>query len=173
MSHQGRATDDAPFGRARTLWAKSSKTGPGHSLLGHLLDVGLVARHLVQDSRLEQAISGFAQDLRLEVEAAKRLLIILVALHDIGKASPAFQSKWPEGAPPEALQRRVADIPHGTISAIVLKDWLREKGMHSHEAETLAHATGVHHGVTLPTGLSATFSLESAGVGGGAMGRLA
>lgn len=166
MSYQGHATGDAPVGRARTLWAKSSKAGPGHSLMGHLLDVGIVARRLLQDTRLDPAIRSFAQDLRLELEAAKKLLIILAALHDIGKASPAFQSKWPEGAPPEALQRRVADIPHGTISAIVLKDWLREKGMHSKEAETLAHATGVHHGVTLPTGLSATFSIESAGIGG-------
>ncbi len=120
---------------------------------------------MLMDARLQRALRRFAHDLRLEVEAARRLLVILAALHDIGKASPAFQRKWPDGAPPEALQRPVPDIPHGTISAMILKDWLRERGMHSREAETLAHAVGVHHGVTLPPGLSTTFGLDSSGVG--------
>lgn len=135
--------------RARTLWAKSSTDGPGHTLLAHLLDVGMVAELLVKEARLMSALERFAADLHLDIHVAQRLVVILAALHDIGKAAPAFQRKWPQGAPPEALARPVDDIPHGTISAFVLKQWLQDRGMHGKEAETLANAIGVHHGMTL------------------------
>lgn len=151
--------------RARDLWAKSSKEGRGHTLLAHLLDVGIVARCLLAETRLQPAIALFAADLGLEASAARRLLLVLAALHDIGKASPSFQRKWPEGAPPEALVRPVDDMPHGTISAFVIKEWLRELGMHRKEAETLANAVGVHHGHTLPAGFDRALSVELPAIG--------
>lgn len=152
--------------RARALWAKSSKDGPGQSLLGHLLDVGIVAGLLLEEPRLQRGLRCFAVDLRLDYEAAVRLMVILSALHDIGKASPTFQRKWPVGAQPEALIRVVEDIPHGTISALVLKEWLRELGVHAKEAETLAHAVGVHHGITLPPGFGRSGDLDVPAIGG-------
>lgn len=150
---------------SRKLWAKSSKDGPGHSLLAHLLDVGIVAQQLVREVRLQTALEFFAEDLGLETQEAMRLVVVLAALHDVGKASPAFQSKWPPGAPPEALTRRFDDIPHGTISAAVLKRWLRDKGMHYREAETLAHAVGVHHGVMLPPGFDHNLDEDTPSIG--------
>lgn len=68
---------------------------PGwHPIAYHLLDVAavmeamLVARPLV----LRRA----AQLLRLETGDAKRLLVTLAGLHDLGKFAPAFQAQAPE-----------------------------------------------------------------------------
>lgn len=152
-----------PGSRHRILWAKSATQGPGHSLLGHLIDVGLAAEKLLSESRVAYALVSFAEDLRISVEDARRLIVILVALHDLGKAIPPFQAKWKPGAPEEAFARPVDDVPHGRASAILLNIWLRELGVPGRVARILAHAVGVHHGVLFGAGFEDGVSERSLG----------
>lgn len=154
-----------PTGRYRFLWAKSATEGPGHSLLGHLLDVGLAAERLLGDIRAVRALHAFAGDLGLGFEDAKRLVLILIALHDLGKAIPPFQAKWAPGAPEEAFVRVVADIPHGRAGAILLNVWLRELGTSRKVARALAHAVGVHHGVLFDAGFDKEMSYDPRSLG--------
>lgn len=133
----------------RHLWAKSGEVEGGHSLLAHLLDVGIVAEELL-NRRSRRETRFLADELGITPEDAARLVVILVALHDIGKATPCFQAKWPEGAPPEALSRRLVDVPHGRAGGILLAQWLRDMDVKSRLAVSLAHAVAIHHGQLLP-----------------------
>lgn len=81
---------------ARLIWAKSDEVGPGHCLLGHLLDVAAVAETILE---LEPNASTewAAANLGLPLEYCTRWLAACAGLHDFGKAIPGFQAKWPEG----------------------------------------------------------------------------
>lgn len=134
-----------PSDRGRHLWAKSPRGGMSHSLLGHLLDVGVAASVLLEDRRAD--VDVVADGLGLEFEEARRWMVVLAALHDLGKATPTFQAKWPDGAPPEALGRAWIDLPHGRATWVLLHATLRDLGWSGRVARAAAHAVGVHHGV--------------------------
>lgn len=150
--------------RGRHLWAKSAEDGPGHSLLAHLLDVGVTARALLQASAgpLVKLVSG---ELDLTEQEAERLLVICAALHDIGKATPVFQAKWPEGAPAEAMNVRTDDVPHGRASGILLRDWLRDQGVPRRLAASLANAVAIHHGHRLPQNFAGAGTYDPRSIG--------
>jgi CRISPR-associated endonuclease/helicase Cas3 len=76
----------------RWLWAKADrKSKQIHRLVYHMIDVGLVAYSL-WESGLQPSLKRELSDwLRLESEEAGRLIAFISSLHDLGKASPAFQ----------------------------------------------------------------------------------
>ena len=79
----------------RSLWAKSA---PVKSLWHHMLDAGLCAAQLIEEQRFAGAVRRVAELFSLSPQEAKALIAYLCALHDSGKASPAFQKKtrrWP------------------------------------------------------------------------------
>lgn len=157
---------DSHIARGRHLWAKSDSDGIGHSLLGHLLDTGLVAAELLERRQdLEQKF--VADELDMEPESAARLVMIVCALHDIGKAIPAFQVKWPEGAPAEVRGRRFTDIPHGRASGILLQEWLRRTGYRKRLSSSLANAAAIHHGRRLPASYNAPGTFDPRSLGSG------
>lgn len=147
--------------RFLALWAKSSKDGyAGHPVVAHLLDVAASARAILE---LEPTSTQerYAEDFGLPIEQAIPLLLALIALHDIGKVSPAFQQKWLQGwqnliekepqfdwnksgrkpptPPPD-------DVSHSVISQAVLPDLLKPRGFNSEAARVMADAVGCHHG---------------------------
>ena len=72
------------------LWGKSSAVGRPNLLLQHLLDAAAVGE-LIWDHYL-------ADGVRRQLDgccggAGRALLGLLCGLHDVGKATPAFQSK--------------------------------------------------------------------------------
>lgn len=91
------------------LWAKSDTTGgrgrppQPHLLLGHMIDTAQVAgvlwdRHVAESVKvLVRSIAGGSDN------NARRLVQFLAGVHDLGKASPAFQIK--SGVLAERLQQ--------------------------------------------------------------------
>ncbi len=128
-----------------TLWAK---TQPGereryHPLLCHMLDVAAVAS-LIGDHCLPARVRERMKAV-LSIDDAKGLITFVSGAHDIGKACPGFQKRV------RCLQDQLclpfstndSDRPHGTVSAVVLRDFLKR----CPAAGLLSQITGGHHGV--------------------------
>lgn len=152
--------------RGRHLWAKSAESPPGHPLLAHMIDVGLTAAELL--TRRPQPLLGIlTAELEIGEEDARLLCQNLAALHDLGKATPAFQAKWPPGAPAEALApHRLSDVPHGRATAVFLRDLLREAGF-GRKATGLANAVAIHHGMRMTQAAMTAESLDPRSLGSG------
>src|SRR5271169_4706641 len=77
------------------LWGKirTPTGGPinAHPLICHMLDVGIVAGELFRNVLPGAAKAAISKMLRVDETAAERWISFIAALHDLGKASPAFQ----------------------------------------------------------------------------------
>ncbi len=83
----------------------------------------------------------------------RRWVCALAGLHDLGKASPAFQQLWAPGAARVRetgltwCDRNPPDpIPHGLITQRALDDLLLERGWEARAAQHAADAVSAHHG---------------------------
>ena len=87
------------------FWGKAGGERNGepswHPLAYHNLDVGAVADVLLRGS--PRKLDGFAKLLSMTPDNARRFLVCLIALHDIGKFSSAFQAKNREAWPAAVL----------------------------------------------------------------------
>lgn len=81
----------------RNIWAKTAKSGGTgwHPLILHVLDVAASADAILAREP-ETTRKRIAEILGLEWEQARAWILLVVACHDLGKASPGFQCKWPE-----------------------------------------------------------------------------
>lgn len=153
-----------------SCWAKLAKSDvkdgePGyHPLLCHMVDVATVALEFwrsVLSSKKRRAVAA-GLGLGENQDAAGSWCAFIAGLHDLGKASPAFQLHV-ERIRPEVRERlRSAGLPtspnhssnrtpHGTITAKALPEILeREFGLHKTLARSLGVVAGGHHGI-LPT----------------------
>ncbi len=139
------------------LWGKSKKGGDSyHPLIAHMIDVGMVARAMWAQSFTPALRQRAAAWLGLSEEEAQRLLAFWIALHDLGKATPAFQAKV--DARRKALEAlgfpfsRVAisarhSFAHGTATAQLLPPLLTERlSLTSRRLTDVARVLGGHHG---------------------------
>ncbi len=138
----------------QVLWAKARRTtGQTHLLIYHLIDVAQVALALWEQVLSEGARRQIANLLHLDEPSAGRLIAFWIGLHDLGKASPAFQRKY---EPAIALLEAAGlafptpgpkSAPHGLISAWALTSLLATTThLDRHLAKRVAHALGGHHG---------------------------
>lgn len=132
-----------------SIWAKTGKNGSEewHPLLLHMLDVASCAEAILAR---EPSSTRFqmASCLGMEWEDARPWLLLVIACHDLGKASPGFQSKW-EKAPMTGLRMPKSPnskINHAFVSQIALMELLQEKNWSLDLAELVADAVGCHHG---------------------------
>jgi CRISPR-associated endonuclease/helicase Cas3 len=144
------------------LWAKKDKDGRYHPLICHLIDVAQVAQALWDEVLTDSIRSHYCSLLDLPPGQARTILSFWVGLHDIGKATPAFQGG--DKAAQERLsvlglkfpRRFVGGKPsHGTVSAQVLPGMLAsETGLAPGLAKLVARTVAGHHGAwPLPTQL--------------------
>ena len=137
------------------LWAKyESKTGDYHVLIYHLIDVAAVAASMWDQVLGLKQKEWLQTQLGLEAEPTRQLLSLLAGLHDIGKATPAFQNKVKTlyaALRAVGLHERSDDTPHGTLSAVILKGWLIDNGVGAMQASQLAAVIGGHHGDWITT----------------------
>jgi CRISPR-associated endonuclease/helicase Cas3 len=142
-----------------------AKTNPDdkdeiHLLIYHLIDVGQVALSMWQEILTEDICQHLSRMLNLSFDECGRLLAFLAALHDLGKAGPAYQSKYaPKWLKIELAKAGLAlgkasdgkafnpKTPHGHITTWALETLLPEKlGLDNRFAKKIAAALGGHHG---------------------------
>jgi len=77
-----------------SLWAKSPEKASGRMsvLVQHLLDTGAVAE-LLWDEFMPRPLQTALDDCSADGSSGRVLFTMLAALHDVGKATPGFQSK--------------------------------------------------------------------------------
>lgn len=143
------------------LWGKADKDKAGnviwHPLAYHMLDVAAVAEEVLirEPERTRQL---YAEDYGLSWDDAKGWILLFVSLHDIGKATPAFQYKVEELLPQlEKIDLTISKktltewktkstISHGELSVKLLKESLLSYGWKMESAKFIAEAVGIHHG---------------------------
>lgn len=154
--------------KAWFLWAKSAPNDGGYTpeqtaeqtkatylpLITHLLDVAACAWEILAREP-ERSRQLFARDFGLshDPDQALRWVAALVGLHDLGKASPAFQCMWqiPAQFLPDKSEylsvQQVKYVPHGAISQSALNRILKCKTTCNRSATlSLAQAVACHHG---------------------------
>lgn len=134
----------------RNIWAKTAKSGATgwHPLILHMLDVAASADAILAREP-ESTRKRMAAILGMEWEDASAWLLLVIACHDLGKACPGFQSKWPELLALTGLRlprSANTDIHHAFVSQIALTEMLQGKGWPEELAELVADAVGCHHG---------------------------
>lgn len=142
--------------QSRALWAK---TGGGEernlwsSLYVHMLDSMYVARKLWGEWLSGSVKSDISSFIGSE-SAAEALVSWLACIHDIGKATPAFQYKVLERAEfvgemglrlPNA---RMMNHPpsHAAMGELILEEWLDSRGWAS--SRMFGSIIGAHHGAS-------------------------
>ena len=139
------------------FWAKKKTEEHGeiyHPLLFHTFDVGIVAQELWKTGLHKAIRHFFMAELGLSEQETIAWLSFLIALHDTGKASPAFIRQDQKAQ--EALHqlgflfRPVNEkCPHGIITAYVLTDLLQTVSKDDFPrmfGRALGIAVGGHHG---------------------------
>ncbi|MFE5406438.1 CRISPR-associated helicase Cas3' [Streptomyces sp. NPDC056580] len=147
-------------GPASSVWAKHDREGERWlPLWRHMEDSAAVAGRL-WDEWLPLSVRGLIADpLPGGLVAARRLVVWLAGVHDIGKATPAFACQVEQLAQVmrghglemrsrEAMgaDRRLA--PHGLAGQVLLGEWLQERhGWTVKQTGQFTVAVGGHHGV--------------------------
>lgn len=134
------------------LWGKARPASGGgppyHPLPYHCLDVAACADAiLTREPEATREMMGAI--LGLTWEDARTWLLVAIACHDLGKASPGFQYKWPDIIDSTGLsvpRSPNTEINHAFISQIAVAKILMIKGWPHDLAELVADAVGCHHG---------------------------
>lgn len=150
--------NDAAASRLWFLWAKwsdaSQTPATYHPVICHLIDVAQVARLLWDTIYARPHRERLAAAFQLDQPATASWVAFFAGLHDLGKASPAFQTQLGLPLVEEWLRSlglgfaNATWAPHGLISTIALEDVLPAR---FRLEETLTRQTacvvGGHHGV--------------------------
>ncbi|MFE2032803.1 type I-E CRISPR-associated protein Cse1/CasA [Streptomyces scopuliridis] len=161
--NQDRPQPAAPFRRlsaaARLVWGKHDRKGERWlPLWRHMADSAAVAGKL-WDEWVPGSVKGLVADVLPEgPDDARRLVVFLAAVHDAGKATPAFAcqvdglAERMRGAGLDmpyqkefGTDRRMA--PHGLAGQLLLQEWLSERfGWSGRASGQFAVVAGGHHG---------------------------
>lgn len=116
-----------------------------------MLDVAAVAEQVIAHES-PQSLAWAADAFGLPIASAARWLATMVGLHDLGKAIPGFQQKWPEGCSADAaagLSFRPSEMiqdQHDLASAVELRRLLPPWSGSAARAAAIAGAVAAHHG---------------------------
>lgn len=139
------------------LWGKSDAGGRPNLLLQHLLDAGAVGE-LIWDHFLASATKTRLND--ISSGHGRSLLVLLCAIHDVGKATPAFQSKdavlgrrvSESGLVLQKLSRSDRNWHHTLAGAVIAQRVFKVKGWSSENIKWLWPLVAGHHGLVLGEG---------------------
>jgi CRISPR system Cascade subunit CasA len=145
---------------SRRVWGKYDRpTNDWLPLWRHMADSAAVAGKLWDEWVPSNVVHLIGDYLPEGVHDARRLAVWLAAVHDIGKATPAFACQV------DALANRMRDVglhmpsgkelgdarrlaPHGLAGQLLLQEWLSERfGWSGRVSGQFAIVVGGHHGV--------------------------
>lgn len=138
-----------------TLWAKTKKIDNNvrHPLLFHMIDTACVAQVMWKISFGPALRMRLAEPLGLTDDEAGIWIPFLIGLHDIGKASPLFQSKNLQSMTllKKAGMRFPIGLsePHGVLTRVLLSKLLSplfDTSTCPNLCDSIATALGGHHG---------------------------
>jgi CRISPR-associated endonuclease/helicase Cas3 len=144
------------------LWAKWPRSKEQqrkyHPVICHLIDVASVTRLMWSRALTPAQRARIADGLNHDDSEAAGWLAFWAGLHDLGKASPAFQTQLadkPDGlliagwlAQADLNTRGARWAPHGGLSLLLMEDILPRVFGHSEAlAERVAAIVGAHHGL--------------------------
>lgn len=139
----------------------------GHPLVHHVLDVAAVAFAVLENLPSAAKVDTTKALGMEQFDQAARCIAALVGLHDLGKAVPGFQAKWPEGRKKD--EGAGFDFPvgapdrHDAATLPLLRHALMARGTDRKTAGLLASAVAAHHGFPVPATEWTHFSPENAG----------
>lgn len=140
--------------QAWSLWAKTGKGEQSHlwePLPIHLSDTAEVAR-IIWNEWLSLAVRNYiCASTSLMPDEIETLIVWIALVHDIGKATPSFQSKVAERAENVResglkLPGKCENEPHSLLGQIIFQDWLESHGWGEGPASGLSCIVGGHHG---------------------------
>ena len=146
------------------VWAKTGRDEQGvvaHwlPLHRHLADTAGVASLLVDEWVSPQVVRRIGRDLPGGAAEVRGFATWLAAVHDVGKASPAFVAQDDRlaavasrhGLPVDsriARHQLRSAVSHGLVGHVAVRDWLAgELAVARRSATALASIVGSHHGV--------------------------
>lgn len=150
--------NDDVASRLWSIWAKWSDASQSlatyHPVICHLIDVAQVARLLWTSIYARPHRDRVATAFQLDRAATAPWVAFFAGLHDLGKASPAFQTQLGLPLVEGWLRSRGLGFtnatwaPHGLISAIALEDVLPTQfRLEEPLTRQIACVVGGHHGV--------------------------
>ena len=153
----------------RTMGSKTARVT--HPLLCHMIDVAKIVGALWDCSLGDGMRKYLTGALDCDDVEARSTLMFWAALHDLGKASPALQRRFPPAIPVLEAQglsfkQQFADDDcgwHGLISAWALPPPLEVWGAPRLLARDLARGLGGHHGSWPPPGFTCALNRDHCG----------
>ena len=149
------------------IWAKWPRDAQRryHPLLCHLLDVAHVTRLMWPRALTVAQRARIAGSMGLDEPDGARWVAFWAGLHDLGKASPSFQTQLREKNPEDAqmIDTWLAEMglntrgarwaPHGAISLLLMMEFLPASPFGCGEAlvRQIAAIVGAHHGLFFTT----------------------
>ena len=129
------------------FWAKTGKGSDAtwHPLILHMLDVAASADAILAREP-ESTRQRMAVILGMKWEDARSWLLLVIACHDLGKASPGFQCKWKNLTGMDSGRSPNTEINHAFVSQIALSELLQGMEWPEDLADLVADAVGCHHG---------------------------
>lgn len=136
------------------LWGKTSTDGRTLGLLQHLGDTAAVALSILERERpgWTHLFPGGVEQKRLALG-----LSLFAGLHDLGKATPVFQTKrrdWADVGRSAGLlwddNLATLDMPHGLFSQVLVESVLLQSGFPESPCRSVSVAVAGHHGYPAP-----------------------
>lgn len=140
--------------RHRGLSGEEPSSHPYHPLICHCLDVAAVAELLWEEVLKPHFREEMSRELGLDQDLAGKCLAFLAGLHDLGKATPAFQGQWREAR--IRLEKAglscpllLSQVHHGTLTTCLLGELLPHllSSFPAAAIKQIAFILGGHHGV--------------------------
>lgn len=136
------------------VWGKFSDEGLVFKpLIYHMIDVGSVSHSLWCYSISPVVREEISRYLRTDERSTTLWMSYWAGLHDLGKATPAFQAKIPEAKSALASKGykfKPSEKPHGLMTAHLISKYFRKnQGLHLPPdlRKTISYSLGGHHGI--------------------------
>ncbi len=158
------------WGKSPDLVESNSGERVYHPLICHMIDVAMVALRLWQyvlPPILKEKIRS--ELVVATIEEAGLWFAFFAGIHDLGKATPPFAKKWPDGwkvlrGKGYGPARSDEKMDHSVMSTYLLRNLLMQMGLPKEIVGPVAHVAGGHHGV-FPSASALRFADRFAGEG--------